>query len=120
MATTHPVLSPAVWLAAAALLLAPTLVQARIRGDLVRGQARAQTECRACHQVDASPAPSPFRQAPPFVTIANSPGVTALALRVALQSSHQTMPDFVLSPQDRDDIIAYILWLKGKPSPPSP
>jgi hypothetical protein len=35
-------------------------------------------------------------------------------LRVWLSSSHPTMPNIVVEPQDMDNVIAYILTLKDK------
>ena len=50
---------------------------------------------------------------PPLVpVIAEVPGMTALALTVVLQSAHNAMPDLVLEPQERRDVIAYILSLR--------
>jgi hypothetical protein len=40
--------------------------------------------------------------------------MTAIALTVALQTSHATMPNIILSPDDRRDVIAYILSLRPK------
>jgi hypothetical protein len=38
--------------------------------------------------------------------------VTALSLRVYLQTPHATMPNIVLTPEETDDVISYILTLK--------
>jgi hypothetical protein len=40
------------------------------------------------------------------------PSITAEALDVFLQTPHATMPDLILSPADRSDVIAYILSLR--------
>ena len=50
--------------------------------------------------------------APAFSTIASMPSMTAEALYVFLQTSHATMPNLILSPDDRTDVIAYILSLR--------
>jgi len=57
-------------------------------------------------------ASSPNPAAPAFETIANVPGMTAVALAAALQSSHQTMPNVMLDANQRTDITAYILSLR--------
>jgi hypothetical protein len=44
--------------------------------------------------------------------VANTTGMTATALAVWLTTSHPTMPNMVLDPQDRDNVIAYIISLK--------
>ena len=38
--------------------------------------------------------------------------MTGRALAVALQTSHETMCNFVLERQDRDHIVAYIMSLR--------
>ena len=38
--------------------------------------------------------------------------MTGRALAVALQTSHETMPNFVLERHDRDNIVAYIMSLR--------
>jgi hypothetical protein len=50
--------------------------------------------------------------APTFSSVATTLGMTDRALRVWLQTSHPTMPNYVLSRDDTDDIVAYILSLK--------
>ena len=36
-----------------------------------------------------------------------------MALNVSLLSSHRSMPNIVLDPQERADVVAYILSLKS-------
>jgi mono/diheme cytochrome c family protein len=81
-------------------------------GDARRGQVFAQRVCAQCHAVQRSEIRSPNPDAPTFPVIAAVPGMTALALTVVLQSAHNAMPDLVLEPQDRRDVIAYILGLR--------
>jgi mono/diheme cytochrome c family protein len=81
-------------------------------GDARRGQVFAQRVCAQCHAVRRSQINSPNPDAPTFPVIAEVPGMTALALTVVLQSAHNAMPDLVLEPQDRRDVIAYILSLR--------
>jgi hypothetical protein len=40
------------------------------------------------------------------------PGMTTIALTPALPTLHRQMPNIVLQPDDRRDVIAYILSLK--------
>ena len=40
------------------------------------------------------------------------PGMTAMALQVALQSPHKTMPNLMLEPDELRNLIAYFLTLK--------
>ena len=76
------------------------------------GLALARQICSECHAVERVQASSPNPAAPAFETIANVPGMTAVALAAALQSSHQTMPNVMLDANQRTDITAYILSLR--------
>ena len=40
--------------------------------------------------------------------------MTSAALTVALQTSHRSMPNFIIKGRDAQNIIAYILSLKRK------
>ncbi len=42
--------------------------------------------------------------------------MTDRALRVWLQSSHPTMPNFILSSKERNDVASYILSLRAEKS----
>ena len=80
-------------------------------GDAAQGKRFAQSECAGCHGVDANQR-SRNQAAPSFPDIAASPGLTATAIRVWLQSPHATMPNIKLSDEDKDNVIAYLLSLK--------
>lgn len=82
--------------------------------DPQKGQTFARMVCAECHSVTATPALSPNSNAPAFAIVANTPGMTATALRTWLQTSHPTMPNIVLRSDDRDNVIAYILSLNTK------
>lgn len=92
-------------------------------GDPEAGAAYAKQVCVKCHAIDRtglSPEPtarglSPEPTAPPFKDVANTPGMTATALAVWLTTSHPTMPNIILDPQELDNVIAFILSLKNKP-----
>ena len=49
-----------------------------------------------------------------FAHIANVPGMSAMALHVALQSPHKTMPNLMFEPDELRNLIAYILTLKER------
>ena len=80
-------------------------------GDPEAGGAYAQTVCAQCHTINGAE-PSPEPTAPPFEVVANTPGMMGTALAVWLTTSHPTMPNIVLEPQDLDNVIAFILTLK--------
>jgi mono/diheme cytochrome c family protein len=97
-------------LAATAVTLAwPVHAQ---EGNVRRGAEVARNICAACHVVALGQPAAPNSQAPPFSTIASTPGMTSIALSVALMTSHRLMPNIILEPDERRDVIAYILSLK--------
>jgi mono/diheme cytochrome c family protein len=81
-------------------------------GQPGRGLALAQRLCSECHAVEKQRAQSPNANAPRFTTIASTPGMTSIALSAALNTSHQSMPNILLQPDEQADIIAYILTLR--------
>ncbi len=82
------------------------------QGDLSQGSNLAHEVCSECHAVELGGLRSPNLNAPTFEEIAHTPGMTALAIRIFLQSPHQTMPLFVLDGTEMEDVSAYILSLK--------
>jgi mono/diheme cytochrome c family protein len=86
--------------------------QAQEFGQPGRGLELAQRLCTECHAVGKDDARSPNERAPRFQTIAAVPGMTATALSAALNTSHRTMPNIILQPEEQAHIIAYILSLK--------
>ena len=96
---------------ALALAAAVSNVNAQAVGDPKEGLTLAQKICAECHATVAGQDLSPNAQAPTFVTLAATPGMTRTALLVALTTPHAGMPMFMLDDKQRDDIIAYILSL---------
>jgi len=93
---------------------AETKVEVVDVGDASKGLNFAQNICSACHNVLWTETPSPNERAPPFKRIANTPGMSITALTVWSRTSHPTMPNLVIGPEDMDDLIAYILSLRGR------
>ena len=81
-------------------------------GQAHRGFALAQRLCSECHAIQKEYARSPNVNAPRFRAIASTPGMTAIALSAALNTSHHSMPNIMLATDEQADIIAYILSLK--------
>jgi hypothetical protein len=52
--------------------------------------------------------------APTFSELAAEASITAYSLRALLRSSHETMPQITLTPDEMDDIVGYILSLKSR------
>jgi len=93
-------------------LAAATAAEAVDAGRVQAGRTVAQNICSECHVVAPYETGSVVSAAPSFESIANSPGMTSIALSAALQSPHPTMPDLILGEEDRADVVAYILSLK--------
>jgi cytochrome c len=75
------------------------------------GHRLAEAWCRSCHNIEAITAGT-SSPAPDFAAVARMPSTTALSLKVFLQSSHPTMPNVMLTPDQTDDLVSYILSLK--------
>jgi mono/diheme cytochrome c family protein len=100
------------WLVGALALSAAPAGAQDLQGDPAAGSRLAHQVCAACHVMgdDRTTVPGP---APTFFEVANHPTTTALGLRAFLQSPHVTMPDLILTPEETDDVISYILTLKS-------
>ena len=82
-------------------------------GDAEKGVALVRDTCSQCHAIRKGQLLSPNPRAPTFAELASTPGMTSAALTVTLTTPHAGMPMFVLPPEQRQDIIAYILSLKS-------
>ena len=89
----------------------PTYAQDTIQ--VRQGRAFAQSVCAPCHGIVPG-APSPIAGAPSFHAIAATPGMSPLALRVALETPHHSMPNLMLSADELRDVTAYIMSLRAK------
>ncbi len=81
-------------------------------GDPAAGKRLAAAWCSECHAITGDSAGATLR-GPSFAAIAKRPKTTPLSLNVFLRSSHDTMPNLILKRDEADDIVAYILSLKG-------
>ncbi len=99
-------------------LLAPGPLLAPARGqelgDVVAGERLAREVCAACHAVEKGDTRVSFEGAPPFQGVANDPSASEVGLRVFLKTPHKKMPDFILTEQQTDDIVTYILSLRDR------
>lgn len=82
-------------------------------GNAKRGLEYAQATCAGCHAILYEDYASPNPASPPFKVVADTPGITRTALGVFLQTPHPTMPNLLVEGEDADNLIAYILSLKG-------
>ena len=97
---------------APAALLAP--VRSQELGDIVAGERLAREVCAACHAVERGDTLVSFEGAPAFQLVANDPSASEVGLRVFLRTPHENMPDFILTPQQTDVIVTYILSLRER------
>src|ERR1700693_144830 len=97
-----------------ALSIAASSVHAQGLGNPQAGLALAQQLCSQCHAIRSNELRSPNARSPTFFELATTPGMTAIALTVALTTPHAGMPMFMLTAEQRENIIAYILSLKGR------
>jgi mono/diheme cytochrome c family protein len=98
----------------AVMAAAAATAQAQQPGDPEQGLRFARQVCAECHLVVKEAGRSTNPNAPTFAVISNTPGMTSAALSLALQTSHRTMPNIVISGDDLSNVIAYILSLKGR------
>jgi mono/diheme cytochrome c family protein len=97
---------------ASAALLDPSASVAQDAADVGHGREIARTICAACHVVSKGEVALPGSEAPSFLVLAATPGMTTIALTAALLTSHRRMPNIILQPDERRDVAAYILSLK--------
>jgi hypothetical protein len=89
-----------------------------------RGQIASERMCAFCHQVTPNRPAAVEAAAPSFMEIANAPGRNREYLRQFTGEEHlvetlgpqrMTMPTTLLTPEEREEVIAYLL---SCPTPP--
>ncbi|MBS0522753.1 MAG: c-type cytochrome [Proteobacteria bacterium] len=94
------------------LLMLPAFARAQ---DVARGRAMAERWCANCHVVTSSATIGSANGLETFPALAADPNITESKLRAAMTSRHgRRMPDFSLTEQEQDDLIAYIFSLRAK------
>jgi mono/diheme cytochrome c family protein len=73
-------------------------------GDPAAGGRLAEDHCTTCHSAGSGNMS--------FASIARMPSTTSLSLHAFLLTSHPTMPNYRLPPEQIDDVVAYILNLR--------
>lgn len=78
-----------------------------------RGKEFAQTNCARCHSIERNGS-SPRYPAPPFRELHNRYPVETLeeSLAEGIVTGHADMPQFQLSPDQIDDLIAFLKTLE--------
>jgi cytochrome c len=92
--------------------------QVPLSRDIERGRAFAQKNCATCHAIGPTGL-SPYRPAPPFRTLHERYDVEGLAEALAEgivvgHTGARQMPQFVLSPAEIDDLLAYLKSLESR------
>jgi mono/diheme cytochrome c family protein len=100
-------------IALAALLLIRLHVAngASAQDDASAGRRLAEAWCSECHALDTS-GPGKSRRAPDFAQIANRTSTTELSLKVFFRTSHRSMPNIIIAPDQADVLAKFILGLK--------
>jgi mono/diheme cytochrome c family protein len=95
----------------ALLLAGPAVAQ---QPDVSIGRTLALQLCANCHFVEAGQRVPSSVDAPPFPRIASDPATTEFRLRNFLRTPHPVMPMLILSPEETDAVIAFILASKPR------
>ena len=103
-----------VWSVLAGMAITVGNLEAQEVGNPHQGLRLARTLCAECHLVEDTGGQSPNRDAPTFAKIANTPGMSSIALTAALRTSHKAMPNVIIKGSDLSDVIAYILSLNER------
>jgi mono/diheme cytochrome c family protein len=98
--------------AAVSLLFAATMAAAQESGNAEEGFAYASVHCSECHAIEAGVYGMSIFGAPSFEEIANVRGMSELAIVSFFQTSHPSMPNFVVATPDARNLIAYLQSLK--------
>ena len=77
-----------------------------------RGHAYARDRCAACHAVEPGIAAQSYNNAPSFLAIVATPGMTSMALSAWFVTSHPNMPNLVIRQRDKEDLLAWFAVLR--------
>lgn len=106
---------PAVAVVAAALAVpAPAAADSR-PAEVKRGEQVAGEHCSACHRAKGDEQSMMESGAIAFQDLAMDPERTLEELRAFMSQDHSFMPFDRLDAQDREDILAYMMWLRPRP-----
>lgn len=82
--------------------------------DVQRGEQLAGQWCSECHRAKGDEQSAMDSGAIAFQDLAMDPERTIESLRAFLSHEHPFMPFDKLDAQDREDILAYMMWLKPR------
>jgi mono/diheme cytochrome c family protein len=98
--------------AAASVLMSLASAASAAEMNTVAGKQLAKEWCAACHVVEKGQIDSTSTAAPTFFEVADNPATTEMSLRAFFATPHEQMPNFQLTNEQTDNIIAYILSLR--------
>ena len=98
--------------AAASVLMSLTSAASAAEMSPAAGKQLAKEWCAACHVVEKGQIDSTSTSAPTFFEVADNPATTEMSLRAFFATPHEQMPNFQLTNEQTDNIIAYILSLR--------
>jgi mono/diheme cytochrome c family protein len=102
-------------LMACALLAAMPANSAEPAANPRSGERLARLWCAECHLVAEDQKRPVVVGVPTFRGLANDPAVGEYRIRMFLITPHPVMPNFMLTAQETEDIVAYFRSLKVKP-----
>jgi mono/diheme cytochrome c family protein len=79
--------------------------------SITNGKRVAENICSDCHLIDSTEMRG---KAPGLAAVARMPSSTELALKVFLRTPHAAMPAVMLSTDEMNDVVAYIMCLDDK------
>lgn len=103
-----------IFIGLAIALAALLLIRLHVAGgapDTSAGRRLAEAWCSECHALDATGI-GKFSRAPDFEQIANRSSTTELSLKVFFRTSHRSMPNIIIAPDQADELAQFILSLK--------
>lgn len=82
-------------------------------GEAARGLAYARNACASCHAIEGGQLTSPHPAAPSFQSLADRQDLSRIGLTVLMQTSHQAMPDLIVTSDEIVDLWAYLSLLQN-------
>lgn len=98
---------------AAAVAAAVAAAMAAELGSPVAGLDFARAHCARCHSVEPEGEGLVPSREIAFIEIARDPAMDEVTIRAYLRMPHEEMPNVMLTPEQTDNLVAYILSLKN-------
>ena len=99
---------------ALSVVMIPSAAVSQVVGNAEMGLQYAIEACSECHAVRDGEPKSLLSEAPSFEQIANTSGMTAIALTVWFNTQHPSMPSIKVTDEEMRNVIQYIISLKNE------